>query len=203
MEPKDRPSKYQSEATMNDRILDERRAALEDAFFAKQDDILLRQLRKADAAKLTKAALSAASGIRDDAVLEKLITLKVGSDTLAALSLVPLVAVAWADGSIDDNERRVAFSCAVQEGLAKQDVGYKLFECWLAEPPSPALLAAWKGYVVAFSATLGHEARAAFKSEILDRARTVAEAAGGFFGIGRKISPPEERVLKELERELS
>ena len=184
---------------MNTRILDDRRAALEEAFFGKQNDALLRQLRKADEAKRTKAELSAASGITDDAVLEKLAALNIGSDTLTALSLVPLVAVAWADGSIDDNERRAAFSRAAEAGLAKQDVSHQLFERWLAEPPPPALLAAWKEYIGAFLATRSHEARTAFKLEILGRARTVAKAAGGFLGIGRKISPLEERVLSELE----
>lgn len=184
---------------MNNRILDDRRAALEDAFFAQQNDALLRKLREADAAKQTKAALSAVSGVTDDAVLEKLAALNIGSDTLAALALVPLMAVAWADGSIEDNERRAAFSRAAEAGLARQDVSHQLFERWLAEPPPAALLAAWKAYIGAFSATLSPEDRAAFKMEILDRARAVAEAAGGFLGIGRKISASEQRVLKELE----
>jgi hypothetical protein len=74
-----------------------------------------------------------------------------------------------------------------------------LFEQWLAEPPPPVLLAAWKDYISAFSSTLSQEARRTLKRELLGRARAVAEAAGGFLGLGRKISPAEERVLKQLE----
>jgi hypothetical protein len=35
---------------------------------------------------------------------------------------------------------------------------------------------------------------------VLDRARAVATAAGGFLGLGAKISPAEEEVLRTLER---
>jgi tellurite resistance protein len=144
--------------------------------------------------------LSAASGITDDAGLARLAALNIGSDTLAALSLVPLVAVAWADGSIDDKERSVAFSKATEMGLGKQDISYQLFTRWLAEPPPPVLVTAWKDYIGALSTSLTPEARSAFKQELLDRARAVAEAAGGILGLVRRVSPAEESVLKELER---
>jgi DnaJ-domain-containing protein 1 len=188
---------------MSKEFLGDRRAALEEAFFAKKDRELLQRLRELDQARQTKEGLSAASGITDESVLEKLAALNIDSDTLAALSVVPLVAVAWADGSISDSERRSAFAKAAEMGLSKQDISHRLFERWLAEPPPAALLAAWKGYVKALSATRDGESKHALKQGVLSRARTVAEAAGGFLGIGGKVSPAEERVLKELEQAFS
>jgi uncharacterized membrane protein YebE (DUF533 family) len=38
-------------------------------------------------------------------VLNKLSALGIPSDTLLSLGLVPLVAIAWADGALDDRER--------------------------------------------------------------------------------------------------
>ena len=38
------------------------------------------------------------------------------------------------------------------------------------------------------------------REEILGRARTVAEAAGGFLGLGNKISREEEVVLQQLAK---
>ena len=185
---------------MDERILNNRRAAMEDAFFAKQNDALLRRLRETDEARSRKAALSASSGITDEAVLEKLVSLNIGSDTLAALAMVPLVAVAWADGSVDASERRAAFSRAAAAGPgAGQDVSRQLLGRWLTEPPPPALLAAWKAYIGALSPTLSRDDRGALKAEVLGRARAVAGAAGGFLGMVGTISPDEERVLKELE----
>jgi len=188
---------------MSNEFLGDRRVALEEAFFAKQNEELRRRLRDMDQARRSKEALSAASGITDDAVLDKLAALNIGSDTLAALSLVPLVAVAWADGSIDDKERSVAFSKATEMGLGKQHIGHQLFKRWLEEPPPPALVAAWKDYIGALSASLSPDARPAFRQELLDRARAVAEAAGGILGLVRRVSPAEENVLKELEQAFS
>ena len=125
--------------------------ALEEAFFARENEALRRRLREMDETKRAKEALAAASGITDDAVLERLAALDISSETLAALSLIPLVAVAWADGSIDDKERAGVFSRAAEAGVGKGDVSHELFERWLTEPPPPALVAAWKDYVRAFA----------------------------------------------------
>jgi hypothetical protein len=61
-------------------------------------------------------------------------------------------------------------------------------------------VATWREYVSALSATLTDDARQALKSELLGRARTVAEAAGGFMGMGQKVSAAEAAVLGELEQ---
>lgn len=184
---------------MVDEFLGDRRKALEEAFFAKQDAILRQNLREIDDARLKKAALSAASGITDVASLERLVALHIDSNALAALSLVPLVAIAWADGRIDDQERTVALAKATEIGLNKQDVSYQLFARWLAHRPPPELLAAWKEYITALSATLTPEAVQALKRDLLHRARSVAEASGGFLGIGRGPSASEAAILDELE----
>jgi hypothetical protein len=185
---------------MSDEIFGDSKRALEEAFFARENEALRRRLREMDDTKRAKEALSAASGITDDAVLEKLAALHISSETLAALSLIPLVAVAWADGTIDDKERAAVFSRAAEVGVAKGDVSHELFERWLTERPPAALVAAWKDYIRAFTETMSSDDRRALKAELLDRARGIAEAAGGFLGIGKKVSPPEQNVLNELAR---
>ena len=185
---------------MSNEFLGDRRAALEEAFFAKRDEELRRRLRELDRARAKKEALAAASGITDDAVLEQLAALDIEADTLAALSVVPLVAVAWADGSIDEREREAAFSRAAEMGVAKQDVSQQLVARWLAEPPPSALLAAWKDYVGALAASRSAEECRVLKHGVMSRARAVAEAAGGFLGIVGTVSPDEQRVLSELEQ---
>jgi tellurite resistance protein len=188
---------------MSKAFLGERGNSLEESFFAKESEALRRWLRKAEETKTKKDSLSAASGITDDVVLEKLVALNIGSETLAALSLIPLVAVAWADGSIDHKERSIVLSRAEELGLGKQDVSYQLLEGWLAEQPAPALLASWKDYVGALSVTLSREAKEALKFRLLGRAGAIAEAAGGYLGIGQKVSSAEKAVLKELASTLS
>ena len=185
---------------MSDQILGDRGKALEDIFFAKESEKLREAMREKEEAQNKKEALSAASGISDDAVLEQLVALEIRSDTLAALSLVPLVEVAWADGTMDDSERSAILSAAADSGLSAESAS--LLEGWLATQPSSKVLSAWKNYVSALTSTMDAAARDSLKQELLSRARAVAESAGGFLGIG-KISREEEEKLEELERAFS
>lgn len=184
---------------MSDDFLRERKNALEEAFFAAENERLRQRLRDADTAKSKKQALADASGITDDAVLDRLAALNFAGDTLAALSLAPLVLVAWADGGIDERERDAVLAGAAEAGVGKQHVAYPLLDRWLREPPPRDLLTSWVDYIRAASATLDEAGRQALKADLLGRARRVAEAAGGFLGLGRKISASEEAVLQSLE----
>lgn len=185
---------------MTDRFLEERRAALEEAFFARHNEALLRALREADQKRTARGALAAASGIGDEAVLDRLLALGVSAETLAALTLVPLVLVAWADGSLSVEERAAVLAAAQKAGLTHDDLGHRLFEQWLDAPPGPELAEAWKAYARALSAARAPEERAALREAVLGQARAVAEASGGFLGlgIGERISAAERRVLQEL-----
>jgi hypothetical protein len=185
---------------MADDFLGDRKAGLENAFFAQQDTILRRRLGEADEIKTRRETLSAASGIKDNTILDKLLAQNVTGATIAALPLVPLVAVAWADGSLDERERSAILSRAKQAGFDKQHESYQLIQGWLERMPPPELVATWREYVSALFATLTDDARHALKSEILGGARTIAEVAGGFMGMGQKVSAAEAAVLRKLER---
>jgi hypothetical protein len=56
----------------------------------------------------------------------------------------------------------------------------------------------WEHYITAICATLSAEERAALQAELLRQARGVAEAAGGFMGLGPKVSSREEALLAEI-----
>jgi len=93
-----------------------RRMELEEEFFLKRDMELLQALREKTASKQRKQALAEASGIAHDDLLDQLIELDVSGETAAALSLVPLIAVAWADGTIDAKERTAVLDAAEELG---------------------------------------------------------------------------------------
>ena len=183
---------------MSGEFLGDRRRALEEAFFAQQDLILRRRLAEPDEALARRESLAAASGISDTAVLDQLMKLDIGPETMAAISLVPLVVVAWADGAIDTRERQAVLAGASESGLKSQDVGYQLLEKWLESPPPPSLLSTWKGYISAVTHGMDSTGKQALQAQLLDRARVVAAAAGGFLGLGRRVSAEEEAVLTDL-----
>ena len=185
---------------MSEDSLGDRRKALEEEFFAKQNQRLLKQFQETMTAKAKTEALAAASGITDAAVLEQLADINLSTETVAALSLIPLIEVAWADGSIEAKERSALLAAAEHEGIGKDSASYRLLEEWSRERPSPQVLAAWKAYVAALSRTLDAQAKQALKQDLLGRARAIAEASGGFLGLGKRISSAEQAVLTELEQ---
>jgi hypothetical protein len=184
---------------MSDEFLGDRRKKLEEEFFARHNQQLLQQLR-ASTAQEKREALAAASGITDATVLEQLAAIDLTSETVAALALVPLIEVAWADGRLDEKERSALLAAAAQSGLSKGSASYQLLEEWLEERPSPQILAAWKAYVADLSRTLDDQAKEALKRDLLGRARMVAEVAGGFLGLGNRISSAEQAMLTQLEQ---
>jgi tellurite resistance protein len=184
---------------MSEHGLSERERALENAFFARQNEALLAKLRAADATKSRKEALAAASGITDDTVLTHLADLKLGPQGVAALGLVPMVIVAWADGTLDPKEKQAVLRAAQEAGLDSQPEARTLLDGWLAAPPGRELAEAWTGYVRAVAPGLGADGRAALQRETIGRARRVAEAAGGFLGLGSKISDAEAQARARRE----
>ena len=179
-----------------------RKLELEEEFFRKQDEQLLKSLRQQVETKEKRKALASALGISDEALVDRLQELDVSTETLAAISLIPLIAVAWADGSIDAKERGAVMAAAEQEGLEKGHPGYQLLQRWLEQKPRPRLLEVWKHYVSALGEGLGDAPRAALKQTVLGHARAVAEAAGGLLGLGSRISKAEQAVLDDLEKSL-
>jgi len=182
-----------------DDFLDERRAALEDEFFHKQNQEKLEALREQLSAGETKEELKKASGMSDDDVLDKLVALGLRGATVAALSLVPLVAVAWADGELQDNERESILHAAKAKGMDAGTPGHEILTSWLSRKPDESLVDAWEGYMKALMAQLNDEQVRILKNQIVGFARVIAESAGGFLGFA-KVSGDEEKVLKRIEK---
>jgi hypothetical protein len=178
--------------------LEDRAKALEDQFFEKENQKKLEAMRAQEAAKTTREDLRKASGMTDDAVLDKLIALGLKTNTIAALSLVPLIEVAWADGEIQDNERNAILQGAHGKGLEQGSDGYELLQSWLRKRPAPTLAEAWEAYIKALTSQLNDEQNKLLKNQIVGFAKMVAASAGGFLGIG-KVSSEEEKVLARID----
>jgi hypothetical protein len=176
-----------------------RRHALEESFFDKKNRELLEKLQAEVQTEESKVALSRASGITNPVLLDHLVALKIGPEAITALTMVPLVAVAWADGSIDEKERKAILKAADEQGLTRIDAVARLLEHWLANQPGPQLLSGWKEYVTALCQHLDERAREGLKTDVMKQAQKVAEAAGGFLGVG-SVSAAEKAVLKDLEQ---
>jgi hypothetical protein len=183
---------------MANEILGDRKKALEEEFFRKENErqraaLQARKQREESAGALREA------GIADEAMIGRLQDLGVDAAAIAALELVPLVEVAWADGTLDERERAAVLRAAREAGVTDDKPGFVLLESWLSQAPEPHLLETWSAYVGGLCEQLAPEARRTFREQLLGRARVVAKAAGGFLGIGT-VSAKEQAVLAALER---
>jgi hypothetical protein len=183
---------------VSDVTLEERGRALENQFYEKENQEKLTAMKDKLDAQRSKDELRKASGMSDDAVLEQLVTLGMRANTIAALSLVPLIQVAWADGTIQDNERTAILQGAHGKGLEEGSDGYELLQSWLKRQPGDELFTAWEAYIKALATQLNDEQNRLLRNQIVGFAKMVAASAGGILGFG-KVSASEETVLHRIE----
>lgn len=182
--------------------LHERGKALEDMFFAERDRKLIQALR--DAAAKDQAALDIGNvtGVADLSVLHNVAALGVTAETLAAFSLVPLLHVAWSDKVLDASERDAILVEAVAGGVFRGSTAYTMLEGWLTRAPEPKLFDAWRAYHQALLPKLSADDRTKLKADLHEKARRIARASGGLFGLG-SVSAEEREALRKLDELLA
>lgn len=175
---------------------------LEEKFFAKENERLLRELREKAKIDEKRKALQAVVKVKDPAIIEHLLDMGVGPESILAVGLVPLAAVSWADGSLDDKERKAILQAASERGLTPGSPNYAMLEIWLKEKPNQQLMDAWKKYARAIYEELTPSEKVLMRESIVGKAREIAEAAGGFLGLA-SITAAEKTLLDEMEKVLS
>ena len=183
---------------MSDPIND-RGSLMESLFFKRQDQALLQQLRDKRKDQELREQLMEVSNLKDPAAVDALIHVGVTADSLTALTMIPLVTVAWADREMQDQEKAAILSAADSAGIAEDSTSSKLLAAWLTERPNGELLDAWKNYIAAVKANADSTAFGQLKNKVLSNAKAVAESAGGILGFGNKTSEAEKKVLDDLE----
>jgi len=178
--------------------LKETARALEDSFFAKENERILKELRAASVREEKRKEFREYLNIKNDELLDALVELAVEPETLVAFTLVPLVEVAWADGEIQPKEREAIIKAAMERGVTEDSPTAELLKNWLETRPDEQLLETWMTYIEELKLSLTGETWAEMKKTVMGRARAIAEAAGGFLGVA-SISAAEKKMLQELE----
>lgn len=176
----------------------ERGQAMEDLFFKNVDDKLLAKMKDELQASQAKEALAKVTGISDAVVLDALVKNNISAETVVALAFIPLAAVAWSDGVLDQGERAAIERAVADEGLDKNSAAFSLVQHWLTKKPPSDLIATWKSYMQMLKQRMDPAAFGQMRSTVLDRSAKVAKSAGGFLGLGSKISDTEQRILDDL-----
>lgn len=170
-------------------------------FFAKKDAEArekLRQQAEVAAQHLQdRRKIGETLGTSDDALIERLRTLGFDGETARIFDLLPLVHVAWADGSIQSKEREAIFEILKARGLERGGKAWGFVEWLLEKKPPQAFLDETLGLLRDCVAASGRPA-----TDIVDLSIQVANATGGFLGLGGKISGEERDLIAKIAAEL-
>jgi hypothetical protein len=182
---------------MPDDALSKRGRALEDEYFRKKDQQLIERMRQAGATERGRRDLGAKIGIDDPEMLKELQALGFTPDTVILLPLVPVVQMAWADGSVAPAERALIVKLARSRGITDGSPADRQLSDWLTRQPGPQVFASAmrliRGMLAAQPA--GHPDLTA--DELVRSAESIAAASGGIFGINR-ISAEERALLTKI-----
>ena len=172
----------------------------EDEYFRRKDRELVERMRQTSAVQQARQALEARSGIHDPAVLQELEELGFTPDTISLLPLVPIVQVAWAEGGITPEERRLIEKFARERGIEPGGPADQQLASWLEFQPSEDVFARATRLIRAMLAESG--ARTDLRiEELIHHCEEIAAASGGVLGF-RKISAQERSLLQQIESAL-
>lgn len=172
---------------------------LEEQFFKSLDNRLIEQLRHRTQIEQSAEAIAQLTGITDLALAQKIASLNITAETLAAFRLVPLVAVAWASDRIESNERMVIDEAVEKCGLDQS--AQELLGKWTKNRPGSELMDTWCEYASVLIKSLDESQRKTLRDQILSQAQAVAEAAGGVLGFG-SVSPSEKATIEKIRKAL-
>ncbi|MEO8166147.1 MAG: hypothetical protein ABI619_12200 [Betaproteobacteria bacterium] len=179
-------------------LLRVREHALEYEFFHKVDEELWRKLREKLEFDNRRLALAEATGINDDVVLDELVAAGISGETSMALSLFPLVWIAWSDGHIEPDERTAILAAAEEAGHLRDSASYHMIELWLDHRPQPLLQSAWQDYVHYLAKTMPPTAFQSFEQCVLRRSRQLADTICFRYGFHGAESA-QDAVLDQIE----
>lgn len=174
-----------------------RKIALEEIFFHHQDHELLAHLKEEQNEIKAIQLLAEATGINDKNVLKHAVKIGIRPETLAAISLIPLIQVAWADKIAGSKEKGLILNAAEASGIKKETPAYLLLESWLEHEPDSLLYETWSEYIHLLRSKMGKAQMENLRAEVLGRAMDVAESSGGILGIGN-VSIAEKEIIRKL-----
>jgi hypothetical protein len=177
--------------------LRERGNALEDKFFADLDSQLLEELKAKQDRDSTLAEFSRVTCIKDESVLNSVIKLGISSQSIAALRVFPLVAVAWADGVVEESEREKVMELSSRHLGNADGPSYKLLRSWLEKKPTEDVMVAWLTYAKGLVEALSADDARSLKESLVDEVKEVASSSGGVLGWG-SISKGEHITMNQI-----
>ncbi len=181
--------------------LSDRQRGLETEYFRKKEQELIEKMRRRTALDEDRRQMAEATGVADQEVLEALQELGYTASTIKLMPIVPLVQVAWAEGGVSADERRLIFEIAQARGITPDTPEYEQLAGWLAKQPSEEFYEKALQGLQLLIQSIPDDLRAASRQSLVEYCAQIAEVSGGILGFG-KVSDEERRLIARIATEI-
>ena len=179
-----------------------RASHVEDQYFLKKEFVLLEKLKAVFQKKVDTESISKATGVMNEQVLDRLASMQLNGEVMAAFQLYPLVEIAWADGDLSDSEAKSVLAAGEKQGVRPGSRAYRMLEDRLHNGPDPEARKIWFLYAEELKKVLSPQELEAFRDDLLERARGIVAATGHLerlmFNVGG-----ERRILAAIKQALT
>jgi hypothetical protein len=181
-----------------------RASHVEDQYFLRKEFALLEKLKAVFQKKVDKESISKATGVMNEQVLDRLVSMQLNGEVMAAFQLYPLVEIAWADGNLSESEAKSVLAAGEKQGVRPGSRAYRMLEDRLHNGPDPEARKIWFLYAEELKKVLSPQELEAFRDDLLERARGIVAATGHIerlvFNVGgeRKILAAIKQALTPL-----
>ena len=175
----------------------------EDDYFLKEDAKKREALRQGLEAKARAAfeqgQIAEVLDTGQEHLTKKLQELNFDAEQVKVLHLLPLVEIAWADGSVSEKERLTILQAAEAHGEGPGSPASTFLASLLEQRPPQVVLDVAHEVLKALCKAGKSQAQS-----IVELCEDVAGASGGFLGVvGSKISSEEAELIKKFSESLS
>ena len=141
--------------------------------------------------------LSEALATDDEALVQRVRALGFDGDSARVFDLLPLIHVAWADGTVQHAERAQILDILTLRGIEPEDEAWIFVSALLEQQPSSEYI---QLTLELLRDVLKHSGRN--PSSIVEMCANVASAAGGFLGFGSAVSNEERVAIEAISQAL-
>ena len=177
-----------------------RRGGNEESYFRLRDAALVQKMRARLEQREAASAIAKHGEVDDPEIAAAFVGLGITLETLPIVHLVPLIAVAWADGEMQTLERDLLRKAAASRGL--DGAAMELFKSMLKKAPSTELLDASIDYIKHVLAALPADQAERAHADFKNLSWRIADASGGFLGWIGRVEQEEREILQELSDRL-
>ena len=182
-------------------ILSDLRKAKEEEYFHKKEQELIAKMRHRALKEQESQLLSEFFYVEDAEILNNLQELGYSRDTIFLLFLVPVIQVAWIDGTVTEKEREAIIEIARQRGMESDSPSESMLHDWLNNRPSEEFFDRTLSLIRNILETRPKVVRNIRGQTLAHYCNAVASASGGFLGFG-KISAAQKELINRIAKNL-